>query len=107
MLRFIARTLGFWLVAAALVAAIVDGAKSIAGSRLITTSLAESWAAIGKLAGWEETELWAPADLIWPLDVAAAWLVSAPTIIVLAVPGVALLMLGAKRQRLSMDGEFA
>ena len=42
MLRFLSRFLGFWLVAAALVAGVVDGAKSIAASALVITPLAET-----------------------------------------------------------------
>ena len=46
MLRFLSRFLGFWLVAAAVVMGVVDGAKSIAASAVVTTSLAEVWALV-------------------------------------------------------------
>ncbi len=107
MLRFFARSIGFWLVAAALVAAIVDGAKSIGASRLVATPLSETWMTVAGLIGWTSSENGAPLDLIWPFDLLVAWLLAAPAILVFAVPGVVLLIAGAKRRRFSINREFA
>src|SRR5918993_2587544 len=43
MLRFLLRTLGIWLLAGALVAVVMDGARSIAASAPVLTPLAEVW----------------------------------------------------------------
>ena len=109
MLRFLARFLGFWLVAAALVTAVVDGAKSIAASALVATPLAESWATIVAMAGSGDDAAAASATAATsgPLAIALAWLFAAPTLLVLAVPGVALLIIGARRRRYSIGREFA
>jgi hypothetical protein len=50
MFRFLSRFLGVWLVAAALVAATVDGAKSIAASSLVLTPFGETWGALAAMA---------------------------------------------------------
>jgi hypothetical protein len=106
MLRFLARFLGFWLVAAALVAAVVDGAKSIADSALVLTPLSATWTALAGIGADAPADPALPA-LPWPADLALAWLMAAPTVAVLAVPGVALLILGAKRRRPFLSREFA
>lgn len=106
MLRFASRFLGFWLVAAALVAAVVDGAKSIAASRLVTTSVGETWmmiAAFGAGGPAAAQPLTAP----WLLDVPLQWLLAAPTIAIFGLLGVAFLILGAKRRPPSLSREFA
>ncbi len=41
MIRFLFRFLGYWLLAGALVAAIIDGSKSIAASSLVITPLGQ------------------------------------------------------------------
>jgi hypothetical protein len=106
MIRFIARFLGFWIVAAGLVAAVVDGAKSIAASSLVLTPVSETYVTILSLV--EQTP--APAEIPtapWPLDLPLAWLMAAPTAVVLAALGVALLVLGARRRRPFLSREFA
>jgi hypothetical protein len=106
MLRFATRFLGFWLVAGALVVAVVDGAKSIAASSLVTTSLGETWATIAALGAGESATA-TPLTAPWPFDMPLQWLLAAPTVAVLAIPGVALLILGAKRRPPSLSREFA
>jgi len=108
MLRFIARFLGFWLLAAALVAAIVDGAKSIAASSLVMTPLVESLMTVAQLVGADESAILALPDATpWPLNLVLIWLMVAPTVGALAVPGIALLLVGAKKPRPSLGREFA
>lgn len=105
MLRFISRFLGFWLLAAALVAAVVDGAKSIAASMLVTTPLAETSATLSALLGGSaETD--AAWSAPWPFDVAVAWLMAAPTALVVGAVGVFFLIVGAKRRRKFLGREY-
>ncbi len=46
MLSFVARFLGLWFWAGAVVAAIYDGTKSLAATHLVTTPLGETWFAL-------------------------------------------------------------
>jgi hypothetical protein len=104
MFRLLARFAGFWLVAAALVAAVVDGAKSIASSAFVATPFAETWATLFTSPGeGAPTTVEAP----WPLELIFAWLLAAPTVAVLLVPGILFLIAGAKRRRHPLGREFA
>ena len=103
MLRFASRFLGFWLLAAAVVATVVDGAKSIAASSLVTTSVGETWTMIAALSGNDPVALTAAG----PLNYVLQWLLAAPTVAVLAIPGAVFLILGAKRRPPSLSREFA
>lgn len=103
MLRFACRFLGFWLIAAAVVAAVVDGAKSIAASSLVTTSVGETWATLAPLGGGEPAALAVPG----PLNYLLQWLLAAPAVAALAIPGAVFLILGAKRRPPSLSREFA
>ena len=110
MLRFLSRLAGYWLLAAALVAAVVDGAKSIAASALVLTPIGETWSMVAaRLASGEEPAQpdAAAAPLAWPLDVLSAWLVSVPTAALLAVLGFVFLAVGRKRRRLFLGREYA
>jgi hypothetical protein len=106
MLRFLSRFLGFWLVAGALVAAVVDGAKSIAASRLVTTSVGEAWTGIAAFVATEPTAI-APLAAPGLLDMPLQWLLSAPTVAVLGIVGAVFLILGAKRRPPALSREFA
>ena len=103
MLRFLSRFLGFWLIAAAVVMGVVDGAKSIAASAVVTTSLAEVWAVVGELGGNEAPVLSAPG----PLDVPLQWILASPAVAVLAAAGAAFMLIGAKPRSPSLSREFA
>jgi hypothetical protein len=105
MLRFASRFLGFWLVAAALVAGVVDGAKTIAASSLTLTSVAETWGLIQAAAGGPPAM--EPIAARWPLDVALEFLLAAPTVVVLGTLGAFFLIIGAKRRPPSLSREFA
>jgi hypothetical protein len=108
MLRFISRFVGYWLLAAALVAAVVDGAKSIAASAVVTTPLGQTWTAIeALLTRGDATEAASNSTAPWPLDVALAWLLAAPTAGVAAALGLVLLVAGRKRRAASFGREFA
>ncbi|HEX9906687.1 MAG TPA: PetM family of cytochrome b6f complex subunit 7 [Propylenella sp.] len=104
MIRLASRFLGFWLVAAALVAAVVDGAKSIAASGLVITPLSETWAVIAAFTGRDAAE---PLTAPWPLDLALASLAAFPTVLALAVLGIFFLVVGAKRRPTQFGREYA
>jgi hypothetical protein len=105
MLRFLSRMIGFWLIAGALVAAVVDGAKSLAASALVTTPLFETWAAAAALL---EIEGGVPqlADAPWPMDLVLTAIFSLPTAIFLAGLGFLFLLAGRKRRRNALGREF-
>ena len=129
MIRFLARFFGYWLVAAALVAGTVDGAKSIAGSRIVLTPLSETWATLASVGRGDETDVAAadrqalravagsdaplaapeppPRPLPWPAGPAVAMLMAAPTVLVLGILGFALLVAGRRRRRVTFGREFA
>ncbi len=105
MLRFLSRFLGIWLVAGALVAGVVDGAKSIAASALVLTPLGESWTGLATFAGGAAPG--EPAAAPWPVDTLLAWALSAPTLAVLAVAGVLLLVAGRRRRSAYLSRGYA
>ena len=108
MLRFLSRFAGYWLVAAAVVAAVIDGAKSIAASAFVTTPVAETWATLSTLAASaDEPAPLAAAPMPWPLDIALAWVMAAPTAGVLAILGFLFLAAGRKRRRAFLGREYA
>lgn len=102
MLSFVARLLGLLLFSIGLVSLIADGVASIAADAVVMTPLSASLALIGPdfadrlqafvtgFAGpalWRE---WGPAVLAWP------------TLAVCGLPGIFLMLAGAKRaQKLS------
>ena len=102
MLRFFCRFLGIWSFAAALVFGLVDGAKSIAASGVVTTPLAETLAMLGGSQGAE-----APASTPWPLGPTLDWLLAVPVAIVLLALGIMLLAIGRRRRQPRIGREFA
>jgi hypothetical protein len=108
MLKFIARFVGFWLIAAALVATVVDGAKSLAAAAVIVTPLGETWATIAALLGGADGAPVAERQAApWLFELALNGLLSAPTVLVLAGAGIFFLVIGAKRRRPVLGREFA
>ncbi|MEJ8570840.1 hypothetical protein [Microbaculum marinum] len=98
MLRFLSRFVGLWLLAGALVALVVDGAKTIAAGSIVTTPLGALWfsvspeslrAAQAGVEGSVHPFLWDPVIVA---------LLQAPTFVVLGLLGV-LLMLAGRRKR--------
>lgn len=100
MIRFVFRFFGLWILAAGFVFLVRDGTKSIAGNSVFVTRLADDWTNI------HETSLGAFKDLIeryagpgaW--DLAAAYLLGAPTWVVLGVVGSLLILIGRKKKPL-------
>jgi hypothetical protein len=99
MIRFIFRFVGFWFLAAALVALVVDGSKSIADSALVTTSVAQylveySPTTLQKLEFGVQNNLGAP----WLWDTVFVSLLSWPAFAVLGIFGLALMLIGKRRK---------
>ena len=100
MIRFVFRFIGLWILAAGFVALVRDGTKSIAGNAVFITRLADDWTNIhassleslkvlveryAGAAGWE---------------IVSAYLLAAPTWLVLAILGSILILIGRKKKAL-------
>jgi hypothetical protein len=102
MIAFLARFAGLWLIAGALVALVVDGTKTIAGSMLTVTPLRQTWTALGpaSLEGFqafiqEKVEIHVGH---WVWDPVLQWILALPTWAVLGVVGGWLAYMGRKRR---------
>lgn len=98
MLRFLARFIGLWLVAGALVALVVDGAKSIAAGSIVTTPLGQLWydldpASLNTAQAAVERHVH-PA--LWDPVILAVLL--APTFSVIGILGLLLMLVGRKKE---------
>ena len=102
MIVFISRFVGIWLIAGALVAVVVDGAKSIAASSLTVTPLGLTWFALSP------TTLMAAQGFVqqtveayvghWLWDPFIQWILLLPSWAVLGAIGGLLAYLGRKRR---------
>ena len=100
MIRFLFRFIGLWILAAGFVALVRDGTKSIAGNALIVTNLAKDWTEI------HETSLEQLKVLIerhagpsvWEL--ASAYLLGAPSWLVLGIIGSIFILIGRRKKPL-------
>jgi hypothetical protein len=99
MIRFLFRVLGLVSLSVAVILAVLDGARSVAASRLILTPLGTSWYSIspdtlnGAQAGIQRylhPSIWDPVMI---------WVLNQPGAIVLAILSAIFYMLG--RQRLT------
>ena len=108
MIRFIFRFVGFWFLAAALVALVIDGSRSIADSALTTTSVAQyflqySPTTLQRLEFGVQNNLGSP----WLWDTVFVSLLSWPAFAVLGVFGLVLMLLGKRRKsRISVEDEI-
>ncbi|WP_341991170.1 hypothetical protein [Azorhizobium sp. AG788] len=104
MIRFLFRFSGFWLMAGAFVALVVDGTRSIAGSQLIFTSALDSWTAVSPNSlDMAQANLRALSPLAW--TGVAAPVLSLPLFLLLGVLGVALLAIGRAPERSPFDAD--
>jgi len=104
MIRFGFRFIGFWFLAAALVALVIDGTKSIADSMLVTTSVAQyfldfSPTTLQRLEFGVQNNLGAP----WLWDTVFVTLLSWPAFAVLALIGFLFMLIGRRRKRREME----
>jgi hypothetical protein len=99
MLRFLSRFVGLWLLAGALVALVVDGAKTIAAGEIVTTPLGQLWYSISPsgIAIAQAAVQRHVHPLLW--DPVIQSILIAPTFVVLGILGALLMLLGRKKQR--------
>jgi hypothetical protein len=107
MIRFGFRFIGFWFLAAALVAFVIDGTKSIADSQLVTTSVAEyilkvSPTTLQRLEFGVQNNLGAP----WLWDLVFVNVLGWPAFVVLAGIGLLFMLIGRRRRRRDLE-EFS
>jgi hypothetical protein len=99
-MRFLIRLVGMFVFAAAFVMVVIDGTRSIAGDRLILSSLAD---AVGIL--WPNAVMVLSAmlgsvhEVLW--DPAGAWLFAQPAFAVLGILGLVLLFIGRPRREVA------
>ena len=98
MLRFPLRFLGFLLMAAGFVLVVIDGTRSIAGQRLIVTSLSEVWRSMhAESLARVETVLRAQGpDWLW--DPAALTVIAWPAAAAGLILGALLMWVGRSRR---------
>lgn len=93
-MRTLFRFVGFWLLAAAFIALVLDGTRSIADAHLVLTPLGESWHALHS----NSLQLLQPAierhitPLLW--DPVMLAILNTPTWVVLGLIGVAFTLIG-------------
>lgn len=97
MFRLLARAIGLWVLAGGFVAAVIDGMKSIAASRLVVTSAFAAWSdlapsTLGALRGMVEGRIGSGA---W--TALSATLSALPAWALLGLLGIGLLALGRPR----------
>ena len=100
MIRFVFRFLGLWILAAGFVFLVRDGTKSIAGNSVFMTSLRDDW---NNIQGTSLESLQALTEkyvgaALW--EFASAYVLGAPTWLVLGIIGSILILLGRKRKPL-------
>ncbi len=102
MIAFLARFLGLWLIAGALVALVVDGTKTIAGSALTVTPLGQTWVTLSPstlLAAQTFVQQKVEAYIgHWLWDPLIQWILLLPTWAVLGFLGFLLTYLGRRRR---------
>ncbi len=99
MLKFLFRFTGLWLLAGAFVAFVIDGARSIAASRLVFMPFMEAWSAVH--AGSIETLRRAVEENLshWMWESVVLRFFTAPLWMVLGVLGILLILIGRRRSR--------
>ncbi len=96
---FVLRILGVWFLLLAMVAAVVDGTKSLAGGgQLVVTPLGDQWLALSptSLQAAKAAVVTNVAPALW--DPVIATILQAPTWLVFGLIGGALYWLGRKRR---------
>ncbi|CEJ11296.1 hypothetical protein BN1110_01584 [bacterium YEK0313] len=98
MIRFIVRALGFVLVAVGFVALVIDGTKSIAGSRLIYTVIGETWRTLQPASLNAVQPVLEKAGFAWLWDPVMLNLLVLPTALVGLGLGGLLMIAGRRRE---------
>ncbi|MBN8955527.1 MAG: hypothetical protein J0H17_02865 [Rhizobiales bacterium] len=100
MIRFVFRFFGLWALAAAFVALIYDGTKTIAGSQVYMTKLGDTWNALHSESLQRLQPMVEHYVGHWLWDPVILNILSAPTWAVFGVLGIFLMLLGRKKRRL-------
>lgn len=102
MIGLLSRFAGLWLIAGALVALVIDAAKTIAASKLVVTPLGLAWSNVdmASLISVQEFVQRRIEAYIggWLWDPLIMWLLMLPTWVVLATLGFLLAYLGRRRR---------
>ncbi|HMA74181.1 MAG TPA: hypothetical protein VKP67_22240 [Xanthobacteraceae bacterium] len=100
MIRFLFRTLGLLLLAAAFVFVVYDGTKSIAANALLYSKVDEIWSLVhaGSLQQLQPfIEKYAPP---WIWNPVATTILNAPAAVVFGIIGIILILLGRRKRPL-------
>ena len=99
MIRFLFRLVGYWLLAGALVAAIIDGSKSIAASALVTTQFGQHFQQLApSLLQRLEFGVQNNLGLPWLWDVVFINVLTWPSFAILAVLTLIFLLIGRPKR---------
>jgi len=102
LIGFLARFVGLWLIAGALVAVVIDGAKTIGASELTVTPLGQAWFTLSPstlMAAQTFVQQKVEAYIgHWLWDPIIQWILILPSWAVLGTLGTALAYLGRKRR---------
>jgi len=107
MIRFLFRFVGYWLLAGALVAAIIDGSKSIAASALITTPFGQHFQQLApSLLQRLEFGIQNNLGLPWLWDLVFINVLAWPSFAVLGVLALIFLMIGRRKRAPVVGDDF-
>jgi hypothetical protein len=101
MIGFVSRFVGIWFIAGALVALVIDAAKTIAASALTITPLGEAWSTLS-LSSIMSVQTFVQQQIEptvggWLWDPVIQWLLLSPTWAVFGIIGFVLTYLGRRR----------
>jgi ABC-type Fe3+ transport system permease subunit len=100
MIRFVFRFVGFCILAAAFVALLYDGTKTLAGSQVYFTKLGDTWNTVHSTS----LQLLQPAIerhvSPWLWETVVLNILTAPTSLVLGILGALLILIGRKKKPL-------
>ena len=107
MIRFLFRFVGYWLLAGALVAAIIDGSKSIAASALVTTPFGQHFQQLApSLLQRLEFGIQNNLGLPWLWDLVFINVLAWPSFAVLGVLALIFLMIGRRKRAPVVGDDF-
>jgi hypothetical protein len=100
MIRFLSRTLGLLLLAAAFIFLVYDGTRSIAANMLLYSRVDEVWSLVHQASLQQLQPLIEKNAPPWLWDPVMTTILDAPAIVVLAVVGAILIVLGRRKKPL-------
>jgi hypothetical protein len=100
MIRFLSRTLGLLFLAAAFIFLVYDGTRSIAANTLLYSRVDEIWSLVHQASLQQLQPLIEKNAPPWLWDPVMTTILDAPAIVVLAVVGAILIVLGRRKKPL-------